>query len=308
MVSAESGASSPDCPVLVYNGYTYWAWSQAQNGMGMAIVAYDAAGNPVKQWNFEWVRYVWNITIDPVAETVAFLGQGNKQAVLSWNDLFIPSFPNALPFVNVSAHDANCIFASDCTVSVSDSTGPIPMPVDVTGSGQLLTRTFSGAAGTAGAGKTVYEYRVDMSQAASSSSSPCVTDLSVDFGPSARLSYDGTGQLYDAFVVDKDGLGNIGLFSVARSGNTIEFVFNQPVCAGYSPGEGHASDFIGVASASAPRSVTAHVGWPGSNALEVDARAPAHAGAAPRMAKGHHAALKHVPAPGHQHVHVKPVH
>ena len=58
VVSANSGAPSPNCPVLQYNGYTYWAWSDANNDVAMAIVAYDPAGQPVKQWNKPGARYI----------------------------------------------------------------------------------------------------------------------------------------------------------------------------------------------------------------------------------------------------------
>ena len=42
MSNATNGGASPTCPVLQYNGYTYWAWSDNQNAVAMVIVAYDS--------------------------------------------------------------------------------------------------------------------------------------------------------------------------------------------------------------------------------------------------------------------------
>lgn len=276
MPNAVNGGASPTCPVLQYNGYTYWAWSDNQNAVAMAIVAYDANGVAVKQWNRNGARYIWNLTVDDVAQTASFIGQSNAQIVLSWSDLFIPQVPGDLTFVNVGAPAINCVFNTTCTVTVNDSLGNIPFPLGVTGSGTLQTRTYSGAAGAPGAGKTAYEYRVDMTGAVSDAEVPCVTDLAIDFGSDAQLSFDGTGQLYDAFVITQGGIGSVGLFSISRTGNVVDFVFNQPVCAGPSPGTGLSSYFFGMASAFAPKSVTANAGWPGLLGQPVSARAPNH--------------------------------
>lgn len=276
VVSATSGAPSKTCPVLVYNGYTYWAWSDINNAVAMAIVAYDSAGKPVKQWNRSGARYIWNITVDETAQTVSFVGQSNAAVRLSWSDLFIPQLPNALTFVNADAHAVACIFSTTCSVTVTDTTGSIPFPPGVTGTGLLQSRSFTGGAGSPGAGKNVYEYRVDMTQAVSSGEVPCVTDVAVDFGPTTRFSYDGTGTLYDVYVITSGGIGSVGLYDVSRTGNSIDFTFNQPVCAGPTPGSGKTSYFFGLASVSPPHSVTAHVGWPGLDPLAVPGRAANH--------------------------------
>ena len=47
---------------------------------------------------------------------------------------------------------------------VTDSVGIIPMP-NATGTARLQSRTFAGQPGAPGAGKTAYEYRVDLTQA-----------------------------------------------------------------------------------------------------------------------------------------------
>ncbi|HXC55244.1 MAG TPA: hypothetical protein VNU97_08120 [Rhizomicrobium sp.] len=306
MPNAVNGGASPTCPVLQFNGYTYWAWSDDQNGMAMAIVAYDANGVAVKQWNKSGARYVWNVTVDTTAQTVAFVGQANNQAVFSWSDLFIPAVSGALTFVNVGAPAINCVFNIACTVTVTDSLGAISLEPGVSGTAQLQTRTFMGAAGAPGAGLTSYEYRVDMTGASSDGEVPCVTDLAVDFGAVSRLSFDGTGQAYDVYVVTQGAVGTVGLFSVTKTGNVVDFVFNQPVCAGHSGGAGLSSDFIGIASAFVPKTVTANLGWPGTLGLAVAARAPAHPGTLMSVVPKKPVPLKKKPAAKPPHKPVKP--
>ncbi len=276
MPNAVNGGASPTCPVLQYNGYTYWAWSDNNNDVAMAIVAYDENGVAVKRWNRTGSRYIWNLTVDPAGQTVSFIGQSNAAITFGWNDLFIPQVSGDLTFVNIAAPGINCVFDVACTAAVNDTTGSIPLPSVATGTATLQTRTFAGAAGSPGAGKTAYEFRVDMTDAVSDGEVPCVTDLAVDFGPTARLSFDGTGQPYDAFVVAQGGIGTIGLYSVTHAGGTVDIVFSQPVCAGTSAGGGKSSMFFGMASDFAPRSVTANAGWPGTLGRPVPARAPSH--------------------------------
>jgi hypothetical protein len=182
--------------------------------------------------------------------------------------------PEVLTIANVHAPAINCVFDTTCRVTVTDSVGDIPMPSDVTGTGRVQSRTFAAAAGSPGAGKTAYEYRVDMTQAVSAGEVPCVTDLTVEFGAIAKLQYDGSGPLDDGYVVVQGGIGTIGILEAIKTGNSITFTFNQPVCAGPTPGSGHSSYFFGLASASAPKAVTAKVGWPGLLPLDVHARAP----------------------------------
>ena len=184
----------------------------------------------------------------------------------------------ALSFVNVAAPAINCIFNATCTITVTDSVGAIPFsPGTATGKGILQTRTYKGMPGTPGAGLTGYEYRIDMTQAVSPGEAPCITDLAVDFGPVTKLKYKaGDPKTYDVFVITKGGIGTVPLFDVEQTGSVIDFVPNQPICAGVTPGTGLSSYFFGLASTYAPKAVTAHVGWPGLLPLDVAARAPAH--------------------------------
>ena len=93
-----------------------------------------------------------------------------------------------------------------------------------------------------------------------------------------KLQYNKSGPLDDVYVVNKGGLGTIGLYAVEQTGNVITFTFNQPVCAGPTPGTGHTSYFFGLASEYAPHAITAHVSVPGLDPINVPARGPAHGG------------------------------
>jgi hypothetical protein len=56
----------------------------------MTIVAYDAAGNIVKQWYKPGARYVWRIAVDAATEKVTLWGQDNKRIVVTWDQLRLP--------------------------------------------------------------------------------------------------------------------------------------------------------------------------------------------------------------------------
>ncbi|MFL5099993.1 MAG: hypothetical protein ACJ8E5_05260 [Xanthobacteraceae bacterium] len=182
----------------------------------------------------------------------------------------------SLSVVAVSAPAINCVFETDCTIVVTDSVGTIPIPNLTSGSARLQSRTFAGKAGAPAAGKTGYEYRVDLTTAVTDAEFSCVTDLAVDFGPVTKLQYDKTGPTDHVYVVTKGGLGKIGLWSAEQNGNVVTFTFNQPVCAGHSPNTGDTTFFFGLTSEFAPHAIIAKVGVPGLDPADVKARGPDH--------------------------------
>ena len=182
----------------------------------------------------------------------------------------------SLTVVTVAAPDINCVYETDCTVTVTDSIGTIPIPNLVSGTARLQSRTFTGKPGAPAAGKTGYEYRVDLTTAVTNAEFSCVTDLAVDFGAVTKLQYNNLGPLDDVFVITKGGLGTIGLLFAEQTGNVITFTFSQPVCAGYSPNTGQTTFFFGLTSAFAPHAIEAKVGVPGLDPVDVKARAPSH--------------------------------
>jgi hypothetical protein len=181
-----------------------------------------------------------------------------------------------LSIVAVAAPAINCVFETDCTVTVTDSVSNIPIPNLVAGVARLQSRTFPGKTGAPAAGKTGYEYRLDLTSAVTDAEFSCITDLALDFGPLVQLQYNNAGPADDVYVITKGGVGKIGLFAAERNGNVVTFVFNQPVCAGASPNTGDATFFFGLTSNFAPHGVTAKVGVPGLLPINVAARAPAH--------------------------------
>jgi hypothetical protein len=180
-----------------------------------------------------------------------------------------------LKIVTVSAPAINCVFNATCTLTVTDSSGNLDMPFLATpGTAWLQSRTFTGAAGTPGAGLTGYEYRLSMTQAAGFSD--CVLGLVIDFGPVTKLPYT-TGTLSDVYVVTGGGVGTIGLKSADQDGNIITFEFDKPVCVPPGPSSTATTFFFGLASPNPPKAISAGLfalGTPPYYA--VDARAPNH--------------------------------
>jgi hypothetical protein len=82
-----TGAQAPACPIVNYLNMTFWAFSYLDNRVSMGIVAYDANGNVLKQWEKPGARYVYAITVDPVAHTVTFRGQSDAAVTMSWNEM-----------------------------------------------------------------------------------------------------------------------------------------------------------------------------------------------------------------------------
>jgi hypothetical protein len=179
-----------------------------------------------------------------------------------------------LTMSTVSAPDINCKFDTDCTITVSDTVDHFTIGPAV-GDAFLQSRTFPpGEAGTAAAGLYAFLYRIDLRQLAGVLALPCVTQLSVDFGPVERIDYDDNGSTEHVFVVTGGGLGSVAPTSVDKQGRIITFSFSPPVCAGASPGTGQSSFFFGLTSAKPPRHVTAEVKDTLGGTTTLDARAP----------------------------------
>ncbi|HWQ68345.1 MAG TPA: hypothetical protein VN494_00080 [Patescibacteria group bacterium] len=180
----------------------------------------------------------------------------------------------ALKVVDVSAPAINCVFDPSCTVTVTDSTAPIPIPAG--GTNFLQSRTFTGKAGAPANGLYGYEYRIDLRNAVGITYIPCLSAMTLEFGPVvSTLDYNGDGEAGDqVYVVTGGGLGSVGLASAIQSGNTITFNFAAPVCAGGSPGSGQSTYFFGLVSAQSPRSVTATVKETTGPSYDVPVRAP----------------------------------
>ncbi|MFI5405309.1 MAG: CFI-box-CTERM domain-containing protein [Nitrososphaerales archaeon] len=90
-VSCHSGPDSlgsDTCPVLNWNGFTYWAFSHSDNRSGMTIVKYNNDSGCVDNlWEKTGARYLYKITVDDNAKTVTFWGQADSVIEMSWDEL-----------------------------------------------------------------------------------------------------------------------------------------------------------------------------------------------------------------------------
>ena len=186
---------------------------------------------------------------------------------------FTTSCITPLKVVNVGAPAINCVFDPSCTVTVTDTTAPIPIPAG--GTNFLQSRTFVGMPGAPANGLYAYDYRIDLRNAIGITYIPCISSMTIEFGPVvSTLDYDGDGVVDQVYVVTSGGLGSIGLASAEKDGNNITFNLSPSVCAGGSPGTGQSSFFFGLVSTQSPRNVTAKVRETTGSVYDVDARAP----------------------------------
>lgn len=149
-----------------------------------------------------------------------------------------------LSVVNVSAPAIYCIFNPDprgCTVMITETTGNINLPSGAVG--VLRSYTYPDVFHNL----YVYEYRLDLTQAAKINTGDCIFSLSVNFGPVVgTLDYDGDKAADDGFVITNGGDGTIGPTLVDQVGPGVTFTFQTPVCPGDS------SYSLGLVSTTAP--------------------------------------------------------
>ena len=182
-----------------------------------------------------------------------------------------------LSVINVGAAAVNCVYDAACGFMVNDTVATIP--IGISGRAALQTRTFTGGAGAPAAGKTGYEYRVNLTGAVGSR---CVSALKLPFGTISKLPYIPGSPYADIYVVASGDLGTIGLAAADKTGDTIIFTFSKPVCAGASPGNGESSLFFGLTADEPPKSAVANVDVTGAASASVPARAALAQAEAPK--------------------------
>jgi hypothetical protein len=125
-------------------------------------------------------------------------------------------------------------------------------------------------------GLYAYEYRIDLRNAIGITYIPCISSMTIEFGPVvSTLDYDGDGVTGDqVYVVTSGGLGSVGLASAEKDGDDVTFGFSPPVCAGGHPGGGQSTFFFGLVSTQPSKPVTATVKETTGSVHEVQARAP----------------------------------
>ncbi|WP_235947061.1 Ig-like domain-containing protein [Paenibacillus glycinis] len=89
----------------------------------MDIVAYDASGNIVKQWEQPGARYLWQITIDAAARTITFWGQASQRITMGWGEFLRPAATAAFTTADleIGEHAIHAVYAGDDGYSGSET-------------------------------------------------------------------------------------------------------------------------------------------------------------------------------------------
>lgn len=152
----------------------------------------------------------------------------------------------------VSGPNIDCLFSQQCTITPQDEFTDIPLP-GINGKAILHSRIIRSAAGSRAEGRTAYQYRIDLSNAATFVDISCVTNLSVKFGPVAKLPYAPGVVLRDVYEITQGVPSNqIGFASAVQTGNVVTFTFARPICAADGRSPGNTSFFFGLASLDSP--------------------------------------------------------
>ena len=181
-----------------------------------------------------------------------------------------PLFP-----ASVSSANIDCLFGAQCTLTPRDESVDIPLP-GITGRAILQSRTFLGANGSRAEGRTAYQYRIDLSNAATTVDFSCVNNLSVKFGPVVKLPYAPGTVLRDVYEIDQGVPGNqVRIASAVQTGDVVTFTFARLVCAGDGVNPGDTSFFFGLASLDEPvRGARVQMDAPGLDDIRVGAFGP----------------------------------
>jgi hypothetical protein len=164
--------------------------------------------------------------------------------------LAAPAF--ALDVVNTS-WTVQCLFSPTCSVTVSDYVSEFAVSGG-SGNGRLQSRVFQGQAGSAAAGKWVYEYRINLTPVAGLTYVPYVDQLAIDrWGAVREYDYNSDGiATDDVFNITSGGIGSKPVTSAFVAAPWTYFVVGSRVYAGSYPGGGESSYFFGLVSDRAP--------------------------------------------------------
>lgn len=87
MTGPDSRQSSPNCPVVQYNGHNTWAYSFLDNRSALALVTYGPNNQVLANNTQNGARYVYKVTVDSNAQTVTFWGQADAKVTVPWSAL-----------------------------------------------------------------------------------------------------------------------------------------------------------------------------------------------------------------------------
>jgi hypothetical protein len=138
-----------------------------------------------------------------------------------------------LAIANVSRSQANCAFDAACKGVSTDTSANLRYYMQGTDA-QIRTRTLSGVTGSAAAGKTGYEYQIDLSAVPQNGGSECIFGMVLGSPAVDQVNYGGNGAT-GLYLVTSGGTGTIAPTgaSVPAPG-LVEIDFGG---AGICPGE-----------------------------------------------------------------------
>jgi len=179
----------------------------------------------------------------------------------------VPLFPAQVSQANIDA-----LFGA---ATSQDESSNIPLP-GITGTAVLHSRIIRAASGSRAEGRTAYQYRVDLSNATTFVDASCVTNLSVKFGPIAKLPYAPGVVLRDVYeIVQGEPPNQIGFASAVQTGEVVTVTFARPVCASDGSGLAGTTFAFGLASLDAPdRGVTVQIDANGLDDMRVKSFGP----------------------------------
>lgn len=98
-----TAAASTTCPVLHWQGRTYWIYSFVDNRPSVAIVEYAENKMPIMQVVKQNIRYPWKVAVDIAAKSVTIWGQSNAKVTLAWSELLDPQSPVVMDVASTTA-------------------------------------------------------------------------------------------------------------------------------------------------------------------------------------------------------------
>jgi hypothetical protein len=165
-----------------------------------------------------------------------------------------------------TAWTVQCLFSPTCGVTVTDYGADFAVSGG-SGMGHLQSRIYQGQAGSAAAGKWIYEYRINMGPVGGLTYVPYADQLAIAYwGTLRQYDYNSDSIATDqVFNITSGGSGSKAVTSAFLSGPWSYFVVSSRVYAGNYPGGGESSYFFGMVSDQAPvlRTVWVHLdsGW-----------------------------------------------
>lgn len=177
----------------------------------------------------------------------------------------------------VSQANLDCLFGlgQQCTVAPHDEANEIPLG-GISGKALLRSRLVKAADGSRADGRTLYQYQIDLSDATTFVDASCVTNLTVKFGPVAKLPYAAGTVLRDVYeIVQGVPDTQVGFASAIQTGEFVTFTFSRLICASSGNGPGDVTRAFGLASVDPPaRAVQALIDGPGIDDLRVKSFSP----------------------------------